>query len=221
MRLVETEPLAANASNPPAGRLNLAGYSRCSGPRLTMRQNTAVGKVHDNITDSLREWIERQHLFFVATAPVASDGLVNCSPKGLDSLSILGPREVAYVDLTGSGAETIAHVRENGRIVLMFCAFEGPPTVVRLHGMETVVTKTSAAWDRLRAGFPDYLAIRAIISIDVTRVSDSCGYAVPLYDFRSDRETLLRWSENKGAEGLEQYRRQKNVVSINGLPALE
>src|SRR4051812_40564881 len=181
-----------------------------------------MARTYDEIDEPLRAWIARQPMFFVGSAPLAGDGHVNVSPKGPGgSLRVLGADRVAYLDLVGSGAETIAHVRENGRIVLMFCAFEGPPTVVRLHGMGTVVTKTSAAWDRLRAGFPDYLGIRAIISIDVTRVSDSCGYAVPLYDFRSDRETLLRWSENKGAEGLEQYRRQKNVVSINGLPALE
>lgn len=185
-----------------------------------MRHNSWMGKVHDGIDDDLRRWIEQQHVFFVATAPLAADGHVNCSPKGLDSLRILGPREAAYIDLTGSGAETIAHLRENARIVLMLCAFVGPPKIVRLHGRGTVLEPGSGAFDRLREAFPNHPGTRAIIHVDVTRVSDSCGYAVPLMDFRSDRPTLNKWAESKGPDALETYRRQKNAVSIDGLPAL-
>jgi hypothetical protein len=180
-----------------------------------------VATVHDTITDALRHWIEQQHIFFVATAPASADGFVNCSPKGLDSLRIMGPHELAYADLTGSGAETIAHLRENGRIVLMFCAFAGPPKIVRLHGTGRVIEAGTQEFDELHPAFCDHLGTRAIIHITVTRVSDSCGYAVPLYDFRAERDTLTRWAEAKGPEGLEQYRRQKNALSIDGLPALD
>ena len=166
------------------------------------------------------DWIAEQHLFFVATAPLARDGHVNCSPKGLDSLRVLGPAEIAYVDFTGSGAETLAHVRENGRIVLMFCAFAGAPKIVRIHGRGTIVEAGSPEFPRLRSEFPDHPGTRAIIRVAVTRISDSCGYAVPLLDFRSDRETLTRWTEAKGPEGLQAYREQKNACSIDGLPAL-
>jgi hypothetical protein len=180
-----------------------------------------VGKVHDSITDALRHWIEAQRIFFVATAPLSAGGFVNCSPKGLDSLRILGPCEVAYADLTGSGAETIAHLRENGRIVLMFCAFAGPPKVVRLHGRGKTLTVGTPEFEHIRTAFRDHPGTRAIIHVTVTRVSDSCGYAVPLYDFRSERDTLTRWTESKGPEGLRQYRKQTNVTSIDGLPALD
>ncbi len=185
-----------------------------------MRHNTAMAKAHDRISDELRTWIEQQHVFFVATAPLDAGGHVNCSPKGLDSLRVLGPLEVAYADLTGSGAETAAHVRENGRIVLMFCAFAGPPKIVRLHGRGRILEAGSPQFDRIRTAFPERLGTRAIVHVEVTRVSDSCGYAVPLLDFRSDRETLTRWAAAKGPEGLQAYRTQKNASSIDGLPAL-
>lgn len=185
-----------------------------------MRHNSVMGKVHDGIGDDLRAWIEAQHVFFVASAPLDVEGHVNCSPKGLDSLRVLGPREVAYADLTGSGAETIAHVRENGRIVLMFCAFVGRPQIVRLHGRGTIVEPHSPEFARLRPLFPDHPGVRAIVRVDVTRVSDSCGYGVPLLEFRSDRETLTRWAQAKGPEALQMYREQKNAVSIDGLAAL-
>lgn len=185
-----------------------------------MRHNTVMGKVHDGIGDDLRTWIEEQQLFFVATAPLDGQGHVNCSPKGLDSLRVLGPREIAYADLTGSGAETIAHLRENGRIVLMFCAFSGRPQIVRLHGRGSVVEQHTAEFERLRPLFPDHPGTRAIVRVDVTRVSDSCGYGVPLLEFRSERQTLTRWAEAKGPEALQTYREQKNAVSIDGLAAL-
>ena len=126
-----------------------------------------MGKIYQEITPELGAWIEQQHLFFVATSPLSGDGLVNCSPKGMDTLRLLGPREVAYLDLTGSGIETVAHLRENGRIVFMFCSFSGPPKIVRLHGRGEVVTPESSGWEALRARFPDYPGARTIISLSL------------------------------------------------------
>ena len=180
-----------------------------------------MGKSYETIGDSLGEWIRRQKIFFVATAPLAADGLINCSPKGMDSFRILGPREVAYMDLTGSGVETIAHTRENGRIVFMFCAFDGSPKIVRLHGVSEVLAERTLEYERLRPIFPEYPGRRAIIRARLTRVSDSCGYAVPRYDYVADRDTLIRWSEAKGEEGLGHYRVEKNRASLDGLPGLD
>ena len=179
-----------------------------------------MGKVYDSITPDLAEWIGRQHVFFVATAPLAGDGLVNCSPKGMDSLRVLGDREVAYVDLTGSGIETAAHSRENGRIVFMFCAFEGPPKIVRLHGVSDVLPAGTPEYERLAPSFPVYPGRRAIVRARIVRISDSCGYAVPRYEYVADRDTLTRWADSKGAEGLDRYRREKNTTSLDGLPGL-
>ena len=179
-----------------------------------------MGKVYEAITPELGEWIARQPVFFVGTAPLAAEGHVNVSPKGLDTLRILGPRRVAYLDLTGSGAETIAHIRENGRLVLMFCAFSGPPKILRLHGTAIVLTAASAEWAALRAQFPDHLGARAIIELRVTRLADSCGYGVPAFTGVEPRVALDRWTENKGTQGLRAYRRQYNSQSIDRLPAL-
>ena len=140
-----------------------------------------MGKSYDRITPELSNWIEQQRIFFVATAPLAGDGFINCSPKGMDTFRILGPRHVAYLDLTGSGVETIAHARENGRIVFMFCAFEGPPKIVRLHGRSEVLVPDSPEFQAVASHFPEYLGPRAIIRALLTRISDSCGYGVPRY----------------------------------------
>ena len=179
-----------------------------------------MGKSYDGITPVLSKWIERQHMFFVATAPLAADGLINCSPKGLDMFRILGPREVAYLDLTGSGVETLAHSRENGRIVFMFCAFEGPPKIVRLHGTSDVYLPGSPEYEALCDRFPAHIGSRAIVHARLTRISDSCGFAVPQYRYVGDRETLTRWAESKGQERLTQFRRTKNVRSLDGLSGL-
>src|SRR3984885_2839292 len=140
-----------------------------------------MSKQRDNINDDLAAWLREQHLFFVATAPLSADGHVNCSPKGGDSFRVLGPLEVAYQDYTGSGAETAAHLRENGRIVLMFCAFEGPPKIVRLHGRGRAVMPGDPEFAATRRAFgkPRDLGLRAIIVVEVDRVSDSCGFSVP------------------------------------------
>ena len=178
-----------------------------------------MGKVVEEITDELRAFIERQPLFFVASAPLAAEGHVNLSPKGLDSLRVLGPRRVAYLDLTGSGNETAAHLAENGRITLMFCAFEGPPRILRLYGAGTVLLPGDAEWDALRPRFPDYPGVRQIVVVEVERVQTSCGFAVPRMELVGQRDTLHRWARGKGEAGLVDYRALKNARSIDGLPA--
>jgi hypothetical protein len=179
-----------------------------------------MGKIYDGITPALSRWIARQHLFFVATAPLASDGLINCSPKGMDTFRILGPREVAYLDLTGSGIETVAHSRENGRIVFMFCAFEGPPKIVRFHGTSEVHVPGSPLYDSLGGLFTDHAGSRSIVRADLHRISDSCGFGVPRYSYAGDRDTLTRWAESKGRDRLAKYREAKNARSVEGLPGL-
>ena len=178
-------------------------------------------KLFEAIDDPMRQWIAAQHLFFVATAPLAADGHVNLSPKGLDSFRVLGPREVAYLDLTGSGAETAAHLRENGRVVLMFCAFEGPPRIVRLWGRGRVVASGDAGFDALAAHFPAHAGARAVIHVALDRIADSCGWGVPQLAYQGEREQLPAWAAHKGADGLRAYRAEWNAKSIDGLPAFE
>ena len=179
-----------------------------------------MSKQHESITPEMSAWIAEQRTFFVATAPTALDGHVNVSPKGGDSFRVLGPLEAVYQDFTGSGAETAAHARENGRIVVMFCAFQGPPKIVRLHGRATVIMPEDARYAEFAELFPANPGTRAFVYIRVERVSDSCGYAVPLYEFQSQRETLDRWAAAKTFEGLRVYREEKNRLSIDGLSAL-
>ncbi len=180
-----------------------------------------MGKVLDTITPDLRRWIERQPMFFVATAPSGDGGHVNLSPKGLDSFRILDERTAAYLDLTGSGAETIAHLRENGRITIMFCAFDGKPRITRLQGRGEVLRQGDDGFDDLLGLFPAMPGIRSVIRIHAERVSTSCGYAVPLMAFQGQRDMLVEWAERKGPDGIEAYWADKNVVSIDGLPALQ
>jgi Pyridoxamine 5'-phosphate oxidase len=178
-----------------------------------------MGKIYESIDDKLATWMEQQHVFFVGTAPLAADGHVNVSPKGdLRWFRILGPREVAYLDFVGSGAETIAHARENGRIVVMFCAFAGPPRIVRLHGQATVLPPDH----ELAARFdPPEHAVRSVIRIDVARIADSCGYGVPLLEYEGKRTQYDAWVEKKVRAGaLEAYVAEKNERSIDGLPAV-
>jgi len=179
-----------------------------------------MGKLFDAIDERMREWLQGQRMFFVATAPLSGDGLVNLSPKGLDSFAVLGPRSVAYLDLTGSGIETVAHLRENGRIVLMFCAFEGPPRIVRFHGRGTVFEAGAAGFEELAASFPHDASARAVIRVDVTRIADTCGYGVPLYRYEGQRDHLGAWASRKGANGLRAYRAANNARSLDGLPGL-
>jgi hypothetical protein len=176
-----------------------------------------MGKTFDTIVPALREWIAKQHVFFVATAPLAGDGHINCSPKGSDSFRILNDHEVAYLDLTGSGIETIAHVQENERIVIMFCAFEGPPKIVRIHGRGEAVLPTNPEFAQLRPLFPAHSGARAIIKVKASRISDSCGFTVPFMDYVEHRDTLDRWTEKKSPKELADYRKLKNSKSIDGI----
>jgi hypothetical protein len=173
-----------------------------------------------SISDDLARWWADQPLFFVATAPSGGEGHVNLSPKGLDTLRLLGPKRVAYFDLTGSGVETIAHLRDNGRITLMACAFSGGPRISRIYGSGTVHEVGSAEFREMAPMFPDLPGARSIIDIAVERVTTSCGYAVPLMDLVGDRDRLLEWSRAKGEDGIVQYRASKNAESIDGLPGL-
>jgi predicted pyridoxine 5'-phosphate oxidase superfamily flavin-nucleotide-binding protein len=185
-----------------------------------------MAKVFDAIDDHLREWIAGQPVFFVGTAPLAGDGHVNVSPKGPGgSLRVLGPHRVAYLDVVGSGAETIAHLRENGRIVVMFCAFEGPPRIVRLHGRGSIlpVDDPSVEGVEFEIGtLPE--ARRAVIVVEVTRIADSCGYGVPLMQYEGTRphqELSARKRLQTGGPGaFERYMAEKNAVSLDGLPAV-
>ncbi len=179
-----------------------------------------MGKVFPTIDQRWRDWIAEQQLFFVSTAPLSGDGLINCSPKGLDSFRVLDDHTVAYLDLAGSGVETIAHLRENGRISIMFCAFAGPPKILRLYGQGTVHEKGSAGYEALRSHFPHFKGERSIIKIDVHRIQDSCGYAVPEYEFKGQRDILLKWVDNKGEEGVEAYIQERNQESLDGLPGV-
>jgi hypothetical protein len=180
-----------------------------------------MGKHYPAIDDSVRKFIEAQPLFFVGSAPLDSDGHVNVSPKGLDTLRVLGPLTVAYLDLTGSGIETVSHLKENGRIVLMFCAFQGPPRILRLHGRGTVIEPGHAEFPDLAAHFPDYEGTRAIILTEISRISDSCGYAVPLLRYEGERSQLSAWAHKLGTDGLKTYRQQKNRQSIDDIPGIE
>ena len=179
-----------------------------------------MGHTYDEIDDTLRSFIEAQHLFFVGSAP-STGGHVNVSPKGLDTLRIVGPRTIVYLDCVGSGAETIAHVRENGRIVLMMCAFEGAPKIVRLHGRGDIIEPHDVEYEALRALFPTSMPARSVIRISLERISDSCGYGVPTYEFRAHRPQLPAWTKRKGADGLTAYQLRNNRKSIDGLPALD
>ena len=177
-------------------------------------------KLHDAIGARLREFIERQHVFFVATAPLDAEGHVNVSPKGLDTFRVVDERTVAYLDLTGSGSETVAHLRENGRITVMFCAFDGSPNIVRLHGRGRYVTDQDDEFGSWSSRFGNHPGMRGVVVVDLERVSDSCGYAVPHMSYEGDRDLLTSWATNRGPEGLVRYRAEKNATSIDGLPAL-
>ncbi len=156
-----------------------------------------MARTYDALTDDLSRWLLDQHVFFVATAPLSADGHVNLSPKGHDSFRVLSPTCVAYLDLTGSGAETIAHLRENARITLLFTAFDGPPRIVRLHGHGAVVTPHDERWSELSPLFPDLPGTRSVIVIDVDRVSSSCGFSVPLMSYERERPTLIEWADRR------------------------
>ncbi len=190
-----------------------------------------MGRVYDGIDERQREWIAAQALFFVGTAPLAADGHVNLSPKGpMGTLRVLDEHTVAYLDVVGSGAETIAHLRENGRIVVMLCAFAGPPRILRLHGIGTVLLPGHPEYEKLlaRCGFDEPSvpeARRSIVRVQVTRVADSCGYGVPLMAYEGQRPHARLSDEKrlrtKGPDALQRYPAEHNAASLDGLPALD
>lgn len=169
------------------------------------------------LTDKHQAFIQKQRMFFVATAP-GDGGRVNISPKGLDTFRILDERHVAYLDLTGSGNETAAHVKDNGRITLMFCAFEGAPSILRIYGTGDTIQPSDPVWRDWSGYFELLPGTRQIMAVTVESVQTSCGYAVPEYVYQGDRKALLNWAEKKGADGLEAYRAENNGTSIDGLP---
>jgi len=182
-----------------------------------------VAKTFEAIDEGLAAWMMDQPVFFISTAPLSQDGLVNCSPKGnRDEFVVLGDRTVAYLDQTGSGVETIAHLKENGRIVVMFCAFGGPPRIVRLHGKGRVVLTDDQDFPQLSVRFPGGtgVGVRSIVVVEVSRIADSCGYGVPLMAFEGHRPTMDQWSTRKGATGIKEYWFEKNSASIDGLEGL-
>ncbi len=178
-------------------------------------------KLYDNITQELREWIEKQHIIFVATAPLSAEGHVNLSPKGHDCLRITDDHTVLYLDMTGSGNETSAHIAENGRVTFMWCGFEGSPRILRLYGRgEVILPKDEQRWKEVTSCFDTSAMLpgtRQIIVNHVHRVQTSCGFAVPYMDFKEDREALKKVSIAHGDAGLHKYRRVKNRRSIDNL----
>jgi hypothetical protein len=177
-----------------------------------------MGKFSDSIQDSHKAFIEKQKMFFTATAPVSSGGHINLSPKGLDSFRVLSPTRVAYMDIIGSGNETSAHILENGRITFMFCAFDGPPNILRLYGKGYTVLPGHPEWAELSALFELQIATRQIIVAEIHKVQTSCGYNVPLYDYTGERDHADKWAAKKGIDGLTAYKVEKNLVSLDGLP---
>jgi hypothetical protein len=179
-----------------------------------------MANTYDQLDDKLIAFIRKQKLFFVATAPLSAEGSVNVSPKGYDSLAIIDPQTVAYLDLGGSGVETHAHVRENGRITLMFCAFEGPANILRLYGTGESLAFGEPGFAEKMALFPGFERARNIVTVHIQRVSDSCGWGVPFFEFKSERDQLRRWVDAKPQEEWEARRYDSNAASIDGLPGL-
>lgn len=175
-----------------------------------------MGKVYDRISDKQKTWIQSQKVFFVATAPLSKDGLINVSPKGLDTFRVIDRTTAAYLDLMGSGIETISHIQENQRITIMFTAFDGPPQSLRLYGKGEVVKYNSKDFEKLSDHFPDHLGARSIIKINVNRIQDSCGWSIPLYEYKGDRDVYDKYCENKGRETLEK-KIINNQASLDGL----
>lgn len=179
-----------------------------------------MAKIHEKLTDRLRTFISSQPVYFVATAP-EHGGHVNVSPKGYaDTFAVLDDLTVAYLDLDGSGVETISHIRNNGRITVMFCAFEGPPNIVRLYGTGRVVVPDDAEFEELKKRFGPHPGVRSIIVVGLDRIQDSCGYAVPFMAFENDRELLDQWGQRKDVQQKRAYRAKNNRESIDGLPGL-
>ncbi len=179
-----------------------------------------MGKEFAEIDQPIRDWVAAQKMFFVATAPLAGDGLVNVSPKGMDTFRVLGPKTIAYLDLTGSGVETIAHLNENSRITIMMCAFEEPPKIFRFYGKGEVFEAGTEEYAELIPQFEESIGARSIIRVEVDLIRDSCGYSIPFYDYTGERDVLSKWAESKGEEGIKQFQQENNRESLDGLPGV-
>jgi hypothetical protein len=177
-----------------------------------------MGKFHDSIKPAHKEFIEKQHIFFVSTAPLSADGHINLSPKGLDCFRVLADNKVAYMDLISSGNETSAHTLENGRITFMFCSFDGAPNILRLYGKGFTVLPGSAEWTTYASHFTIYPSTRQLIVADIDLVQTSCGFGVPLFEYVGERAIHFDWAEKKGADGLLDYIQKNNLTSLDGLP---
>lgn len=179
-----------------------------------------MAQTHPIISPELKDWIAQQPLFFLASAPLQGDGHINLSPRGLDSLRVLGDAEVIVLDLTGSGNETAAHLQQNGRLTIMLCAFTGKPRILRLYGKGTVIQPGAEQWAKYRALFAEQIpGVRQIFHLQVSRIQTSCGFGVPLMGYVGQRDLLTDWAEKKGPQGIIDYQRHKNTCSIDGLPA--
>jgi len=174
-----------------------------------------MAQFFDSLSDRQVAFIEAQKMFFVATA--AAGGRINLSPKGMDALRVLGPQRVAWLNLTGSGNETAAHVQHEPRMTMMFCAFEGSPTIMRLFGRARAVHRGDADWKALIERFPPLPGARQVFELSIDQVQTSCGFGVPLFDYRGERDMLVNWAERKGEAGIRQYWAEKNRVSIDGI----
>src|SRR6202012_4532333 len=177
-----------------------------------------MAKFFDSILEQHKVFIEKQKMFFVGSAPLSAQGHVNLSPKGIDSFRVLAPNKVAYMDIVGSGNETSAHLLENGRITVMFCAFDGPPNILRLYGKGYTVLPGDEEWPQLAPLFELQLATRQVIVADIDKVQTSCGFSVPYYEYLGERDQAQKWAEHKGADGLDLYKQEKNRISMDGLP---
>ena len=175
-----------------------------------------MAKFYETITDDIRDFIAAQKVFFTATAP--REGRINLSPKGLDTFRVLDDKTVGYLDLTGSGNETAAHLADDGRLTIMMCSFDAKPLILRLYGRGQVVRPRDAEWENLRPRFPELPGVRQIILLHIESLQTSCGFGVPVLGASEERQTLLQWSDKYGADGVAQYQRERNQVSIDGLP---
>jgi len=181
-----------------------------------------MAKLHPTISTELKDWIEKQPMYFLASAPLEAESHINLSPRGLDSFRVTGENEVVILDLTGSGNETAAHLLQNGRLTVMFCAFENEPRILRLFGHGTVIQDGALSWAKYRALFDESIpGVRQIFRLTVNRIQTSCGFGVPLMQLQAQRDLLPKWAIKKGQHGLLEYRLKKNSKSIDGLPTLE
>jgi hypothetical protein len=190
-------------------------------PYNCTNNQAGMGKFFDQIDSNHQSFIENQKMFFVSSAPLSAEGHVNLSPKGMDSFRVLSATKVAYMDIVGSGNETSAHISENGRITIMFCAFEGAPNILRLYGTGYTVLPGDPEWEALAGNFETGLLTRQIIVSNVHKVQTSCGFGVPYYSYNGERDQAYKWAAKKGSEGLKTYTREKNSVSMDGLPTVQ